>query len=104
MISPYPLVNEEWSSYQVGTFDNSIKIAMAIRKIKHVYNIKSNDMKAQVASDIPDIADTFESIHALVGVDQIENVPFNSPALSGYSSEVVSELFQFLSIHQLCLV
>ncbi|KAK8844864.1 hypothetical protein M9Y10_021035 [Tritrichomonas musculus] len=94
MIAPYPTINQEWASYPTTTMDNAIKIASAIRKIKQTYNLKSNDLKSHIATDIPDIQDTFDSVHALAGVGQIERIPFGTPAEAGYSAEVVSELIE----------
>lgn len=94
MVAPYPSVNEERLAYPTQTMENAIKIASAIRRIKQTYNLKSNDMKAHIATDISDIADAFDAVHALAGVGQIERIPLGTPAETGYSAEVVSELIE----------
>ena len=94
MIAPFPSINQQLESYQTETMENAIKITSAIRKIKQAYNLKSNKIKVQIASNIPNIEDIFDSVLALAGICHIEKIPLGIPLEPGYSSEVISETIE----------
>ena len=71
--------------------ENAIKITSSIRKMAHTYNIGINKISAQIATDISDISDTFETICAMTGIKNIEQIPRGSPANPGFTIEILSE-------------
>lgn len=91
MISPYPRENIKWDSYSTIKMENAIKITSSIRKMAHTYNIGINKISAQIATDISDISDTFETICAMTGIKNIEQIPRGSPANPGFTIEILSE-------------
>ena len=94
MLAPYPTVNPEWAAFPTETMDIAISIASGVRRIKQTYNLKSNTMKMQISTDISNISQAFDTIHALAAVGEITTVPYGTPAEPGYSSEVVSEAIE----------
>ncbi|KAH0787633.1 Valyl tRNA Synthetase [Histomonas meleagridis] len=91
MIAPYPEVNAEWDSFETQEMETAIAIANAARHIKTTYNIKSNKMDLHVATNIPNIENTFETVKALALVGDVSKVELGTPAEPGYSAEVVNE-------------
>ncbi|OHT07533.1 Valyl tRNA Synthetase [Tritrichomonas foetus] len=94
MLAPYPQVNEEWINFPTESMDTAILISQGARRIKQTYNLKSNTMKMQIITDLPNIADTFDSVHALAAIGEITTQPFGTPITPGFSSEVVSDTIE----------
>lgn len=90
MIAKYPEVNEEYE-FPTEDMERAISIAFAARHIKTAYGIKVNTMDLHIATDIPNISETFETVKTLGLVGSVSRVPYSSPAEIGYSSEIVND-------------
>ena len=91
MISPYPSENEKWDLYSTEMMEKAIQISSSIRKMAQSYNINLNKIKAQIATNIINISDAFDTIYSLTGINNIEHIPLNIPAQPEFSVEIISD-------------
>jgi valyl-tRNA synthetase len=91
MLAPYPLPNAEWAAFDCRLMELAMLCAAAARTIKTTYSIKQNYIPVHIASDIPDIAESFSLIRALALVGEVTAIPYGSSPELGYSSQIVNE-------------